>query len=114
MTPLRAIWFTTIWSIVPGLLDLASPIAVNAIFSLTAMALDLSYIIPIFLWVVLFVALVSVLTCKFTEMFWLVIVVVCIAIIRKSTLLLDRFIWAMGSLGGLRILLVSFGPCLLW
>ena len=49
MTPLRAIWFTTLISIIPGLLDLASPIAVNAIFSLTAMALDLSYIIPIFL-----------------------------------------------------------------
>lgn len=48
-TPLRAIWFTTIVSILPGLLDLASPIAANAVFSLTAMALDLSYIIPIFL-----------------------------------------------------------------
>jgi len=34
-------------AILPGLLDLASPIAANAIFSLTAMALDLSYIIPI-------------------------------------------------------------------
>lgn len=50
-TPLRAIWFTTIISILPGLLDLASPVAANAIFSLTAIALDLSYIIPIFLWV---------------------------------------------------------------
>ncbi|KAF8654784.1 hypothetical protein AX16_003439 [Volvariella volvacea WC 439] len=48
-TPLRAIWCTTIVSILPGLLDLASPIAANAIFSLTAMALDLSYIVPIFL-----------------------------------------------------------------
>ncbi|KAH7910556.1 APC amino acid permease [Hygrophoropsis aurantiaca] len=48
-TPLRAIWFTTILSILPGLLDLASPVAANAIFALTAMALDLSYIIPIFL-----------------------------------------------------------------
>lgn len=48
-TPLRAIWFTTIFSILPGLLDLASPIAANAIFALTAMALDFSYIIPIFL-----------------------------------------------------------------
>lgn len=47
-TPLRAIWCTTIVSVLPGLLDLASPIAANAIFSLTAMALDLSYIIPIF------------------------------------------------------------------
>ena len=51
-TPLRAIWFTTILSILPGLLDLASPIAANAIFALTAMALDFSYIIPIFLCVI--------------------------------------------------------------
>jgi amino acid transporter len=48
-TPLRAIWFSTLISIIPGLLDLASPIAAEAIFALTAMALDLSYIIPIFL-----------------------------------------------------------------
>ena len=48
-TPLRAVAFTTLVSILPGLLDLASPIAANAIFSLTAMALDLSYVIPIFL-----------------------------------------------------------------
>lgn len=48
-TPLRAIWATTIFSILPGLLDLASPTAANAIFSATAMALDTSYIIPIFL-----------------------------------------------------------------
>jgi hypothetical protein len=46
-TPLRAIWLTTIFSILPGLLDFASPVAANAIFSLTAMALDISYIIPI-------------------------------------------------------------------
>jgi amino acid permease (GABA permease) len=46
-TPLRAIWGTTIFSILPGLLGFASPVAVNAIFSLTAMALDISYIIPI-------------------------------------------------------------------
>lgn len=48
-TPLRAIWLTTIISILPGLLDLASPVAANAIFALTAIALDVSYIIPIFL-----------------------------------------------------------------
>ena len=48
-TPLRAIAFVTLTSILPGLLDLASPVAANAIFALTAMALDLSYIIPIFL-----------------------------------------------------------------
>jgi len=47
-TPLRAIWLTTLSCILPGLLVFASPIAANAIFSLTAMALDLSYIIPIF------------------------------------------------------------------
>jgi hypothetical protein len=48
-TPLRAIWLCTFISILPGLLDLASPIAANAIFSLCAIALDTSYIIPIFL-----------------------------------------------------------------
>ena len=46
-TPLRAIWLTTFLSILPGFLDFASPVAANAIFSLTAMALDISYIIPI-------------------------------------------------------------------
>jgi hypothetical protein len=44
---LRAIALTTVFSILPGLLDFASPVAANAIFSLTAMALDISYIIPI-------------------------------------------------------------------
>ena len=48
-TPLRAIWLCTFLSILPGLLDLASSIAANAIFSLCAIALDTSYIIPIFL-----------------------------------------------------------------
>ncbi|KAJ4484301.1 amino acid permease [Lentinula edodes] len=48
-TPLRSIILCTLVSIIPGLLDLASPIAANAIFALTAIALDLSYIIPIFL-----------------------------------------------------------------
>ncbi|KAF7982272.1 hypothetical protein HWV62_29521 [Athelia sp. TMB] len=42
MTPLRAIWACTFLSVIPGLLDLASPIAANAVFALTAMALDLS------------------------------------------------------------------------
>jgi Amino acid permease len=46
-TPLRAIGLTTLLSILPGFLQFASPVAVNAIFSLTAMALDISYIIPI-------------------------------------------------------------------
>ncbi|KAG6812009.1 hypothetical protein H0H92_004738 [Tricholoma furcatifolium] len=45
-TALQAVTRTTM---LPGLLDLASPVAANAIFSLTAMALDSSYIIPIFL-----------------------------------------------------------------
>lgn len=36
--------------ILPGLLDLTSSVATNAIFALAAMALDLSYIIPIFLY----------------------------------------------------------------
>ncbi|KAI6112086.1 amino acid/polyamine transporter I [Pisolithus croceorrhizus] len=48
-TPLRAIRLATGISALPGLLDLASPIAANAIFALTAIALDISYIIPIFL-----------------------------------------------------------------
>jgi amino acid transporter len=48
-TPLRAVWACTIFCILPGLLDLASPVAANAIFSLCAIALDSSYIIPIFL-----------------------------------------------------------------
>ncbi|KAH7909898.1 APC amino acid permease [Hygrophoropsis aurantiaca] len=48
-TPLRAVWLTTLVSILPGLLDLASPVAANAVFAMTAMAADLSYIIPIFL-----------------------------------------------------------------
>ncbi|EJU00873.1 APC amino acid permease [Dacryopinax primogenitus] len=48
-TPLRAIWLNTFIAILPGLLDLASPIAANAIFSLCAIALDSSYVIPIIL-----------------------------------------------------------------
>ena len=48
-TPLRAIWLVTVAAVLPGLLDLASPVAANAVFALTAMALDLSYVIPIFL-----------------------------------------------------------------
>jgi hypothetical protein len=41
------VWACTFLSVLPGLLDLASPIAANAIFSLCAIALDSSYIIPI-------------------------------------------------------------------
>ncbi|KAG2005898.1 amino acid permease, variant 2 [Coprinopsis cinerea AmutBmut pab1-1] len=46
-TPLRAIWLTTFICILPGFLALASPVAANAIFSLTAIGLDLSYLPPI-------------------------------------------------------------------
>ncbi|KAF7329814.1 APC amino acid permease [Mycena kentingensis (nom. inval.)] len=46
-TPLRSIWLCTFLSVLPGLLALASSIATFAIFSLTAIALDLSYVIPI-------------------------------------------------------------------
>ena len=48
-TPLRAVWLTVVVSILPGLLDLASPTAANAVFAMTAMASDLSYVIPIIL-----------------------------------------------------------------
>jgi len=48
-TPLYSVWIVVLCSFLPGLLDLASPIAAQAIFSLTAMALDSSYIIPIIL-----------------------------------------------------------------
>jgi amino acid transporter len=47
-TPLRAVWVVTILAILPGFLDFASYAAANAIFSLCAIALDASYIIPIF------------------------------------------------------------------
>lgn len=47
-TPLRAVWLTTAVCVLPGLLHFASPVAASAIFSLTAMALDLSYVFPIF------------------------------------------------------------------
>lgn len=48
-TPLRAVWASTLASILPGLLALASPIAASAIFAMCAMALDASYAIPIYL-----------------------------------------------------------------
>jgi len=46
-TPLRAVALATLLSIVPGLLALASSTATFAIFAMTTVALDLSYIIPI-------------------------------------------------------------------
>ncbi|KAI0339089.1 APC amino acid permease [Trametopsis cervina] len=48
-TPIRAIWFVALGSVLPGLLVFASEEAVNAIFAMTAMAYDLSYIVPIIL-----------------------------------------------------------------
>ena len=48
-TPLRAVWLTVFIGVLPGLLNLASPIAANAVFAMTAMAQDLSYVIPIIL-----------------------------------------------------------------
>lgn len=48
-TPLRAVWLTVLVSVLPALLDLASPTASNAVFAMTAMASDLSYVIPIIL-----------------------------------------------------------------
>ena len=48
-TPLRAVWLTVLVSVLPALLDLASPAASNAVFAMTAMASDLSYVIPIIL-----------------------------------------------------------------
>lgn len=35
-TPLYSVWVVVFLSFLPGLLDLASPVAANAIFSLTA------------------------------------------------------------------------------
>jgi len=38
-TPLNAVWLNVFLSILPGLLDLASPVAAGAIFSLTAVGM---------------------------------------------------------------------------
>ncbi|KAL5514455.1 hypothetical protein ACEPAG_2543 [Sanghuangporus baumii] len=46
-TPINAVVLTVIVATIFGLLDLASVVAVNAIFSITAVALDLSYMIPV-------------------------------------------------------------------
>lgn len=40
-TPLNAVWLNVFLSILPGLLDLASPVAASAIFSLTAVGMHL-------------------------------------------------------------------------
>lgn len=46
-TPLRAVALATFLCIIPGLLALASSTAAFAIFAMTTVALDLSYVIPI-------------------------------------------------------------------
>ncbi|KAG9315623.1 amino acid permease [Chiua virens] len=46
-TPLRAIWLTVLVGTLPVLLNLASPVAANAIFAMSAMSMDLSYVLPI-------------------------------------------------------------------
>ena len=38
-TPLYAVWIVVLVTFLPGLLNLASPVAANAIFSLTAMGM---------------------------------------------------------------------------
>ncbi|CAH7685013.1 amino acid/polyamine transporter I [Phakopsora pachyrhizi] len=45
--PLNAVWFIVLISLGLGSLDFASSVAVNAVFSLTTIALDNSYAIPI-------------------------------------------------------------------
>lgn len=47
LTPINGVWLVVIISIAMGALDWASAIAVQAIFSMTAVAMDLSYVIPV-------------------------------------------------------------------
>lgn len=46
-TPINAVWLVVFIAILMGVLNFASYIAVSAIFSMTAVALDLSYVIPV-------------------------------------------------------------------
>ncbi|KDQ58795.1 hypothetical protein JAAARDRAFT_193315 [Jaapia argillacea MUCL 33604] len=46
-TPVNAVILTVVAAALFGLLDLASYVAINAVFSVTAVALDLSYAIPV-------------------------------------------------------------------
>ncbi|CED83366.1 apc amino acid permease [Phaffia rhodozyma] len=46
-TPLFAVWAVVLFSMALGALNFASGIAVNAIFSMCAVALDISYVIPV-------------------------------------------------------------------
>ncbi|KIP02544.1 hypothetical protein PHLGIDRAFT_122381 [Phlebiopsis gigantea 11061_1 CR5-6] len=48
-TPIRAIWFSAFLGALPGLLDLASPLALNAVYAATAMAFDLAYLVAVVL-----------------------------------------------------------------
>jgi amino acid transporter len=47
-TPLYAVWFSVFWCIVINLIGLGSYAAISGVFNITAIALDWSYIIPIF------------------------------------------------------------------
>jgi len=49
LTPLWAAWAVVFVSSLFGLLQLISYVAINAVFSITAVALDLSYAIPVFM-----------------------------------------------------------------
>ena len=97
-TPLRAIWFVTVIAILPGLLDLASAVALNAIFAMTAMALDLSYIIPIFWCAILFA--------QRMEVYWPLTEFIVAAggtgITLRSTSSPARSTWATASWAGRR------------
>ncbi|KAK4685837.1 choline transport protein, partial [Tremellales sp. Uapishka_1] len=46
-TPIYSVWAVVVVCIIMGCLSFASLVAVNALFSMTAVALDLSYIIPV-------------------------------------------------------------------
>jgi amino acid transporter len=46
-TPLYAVWFSVFWCIAINLIALGSYIAIAGVFSVTAIALDWSYVIPI-------------------------------------------------------------------
>jgi amino acid transporter len=46
-TPIYSVWLTIGIAILMGCLDWASAVAVQAIFSMCAVALDLSYVIPV-------------------------------------------------------------------
>lgn len=47
-TPLYAVWFSVFWCIAINLIGLGSYAAISGVFNVTAIALDWSYVIPIF------------------------------------------------------------------